>query len=112
MGYRLYARNRLKFAVHSTLERLGVLDPKDDIWTDRLVGKDLSRNEKRSLVRIYFENCAIFRWQSGDMVLLDNLKTAHAGLNIDAEREISLFTSQYIDKRDVFGQKEPGNRVI
>ena len=69
-------------------------------------GPQLSVSEQECLSEIFFKNSTIFRWRSGDVLVVDNIKTAHGRLNIDAPRTIHVFLSEYVDQRN-FAQTQP-----
>lgn len=79
-------------------------DPRRYFWTDSIVDMELSKREENDLTEAYFKNCSIFRWKTGDMILIDNLKMAHARLNVDAHRKICIFIGEYFDQKKLFEQ--------
>ena len=93
---RLGVLSSAKLIVKALLAK--TIDTRKIYRTDSLVGSDLSRKEKRFLVETYFNNCAIFKWQTGDLLLVDNIKVGHARLNIKGERNIYAFAGEYIDQ--------------
>ena len=94
---RLGVLSSMKLTVKALLAK--TIDTRRIYWTDSLVDSSLSRKEKRLLVEIYFNNCAIFKWKTGDLLLIDNIKMGHARLNIKGERNIYAFMGEYIDQK-------------
>jgi alpha-ketoglutarate-dependent taurine dioxygenase len=94
---RLGVLSSAKLIVKALLAK--TIDTRKVYWTDSLVGINLCRKEKRLLVEAYFNNCAIFKWQTGDLLLVDNIKVGHARLNIKGERNIYAFAGEYIDQK-------------
>jgi hypothetical protein len=60
-------------------------------------GTELSKAEKDALTKTLFDNSTIFRWHSGDALVVDNIKTAHARLNVDSHRKLHVFLSEYLE---------------
>ena len=68
-------------------------------------GPPLSPQEEKLLTIALFNNSTIFRWHPGDVLLVDNIKVAHGRLNVDSARTIHVFMGEYVDQRQIYGQK-------
>ena len=76
--------------------KFNLIDPRDFCWVDSLKDVNLSKKDKDILTNAYFKNVAIFKWQTDDMLIVDNIKCAHARLNVDSLRKIKIFIRTYL----------------
>ena len=60
--------------------------------------EQLNDNEKQLFMNSIFENSIFPRWEKGDIWIIDNIRTAHARMNVVGNREIiaSLGDFEYI----------------
>jgi len=102
---RLGLRKYLKFLIRdlhlNVMVKFNLIDSRDLFWVDSLDGVNLSKKENVILTNSYFKNVSIFKWQTDDMLIVDNIKLAHARLNVDSLRKIKIFISQYVDNKKI-----------
>jgi len=65
-------------------------------------GPQLTQAEEDVVTETLFRHATIFKWHPGDVLLIDNIRTAHGRLNVDGERTLHLILSVYIDHRDIY----------
>ena len=73
-------------------------------WGD---GTPFTRSESEAIQRAAWNNAVIFKWQIGDVIVLNNVLWAHARMNVDDKRKIvaalgdqyDVRTSSYLPKR-------------
>lgn len=64
-------------------------------------GNQLTDEDVRLIYSIFYENSTIFSWQKGDILLLDNIRSAHGRLNFSGERKIMTCFGDIYDVRQV-----------
>jgi alpha-ketoglutarate-dependent taurine dioxygenase len=62
-------------------------------------GSEISPSVLDELREAYLNECLVFQWQKGDVILLDNVLTAHARLPFTGQRKV------------IFGMAEPHRRT-
>jgi alpha-ketoglutarate-dependent taurine dioxygenase len=62
-------------------------------------GSDWSAQEMRTLARLVWDNSVFFCWRQGDVVLVDNLRVAHARMPCDGPRTVAAAVGDMIDVR-------------
>lgn len=67
-------------------------------------GTPFSREESEAVQRAAWENAMIFRWRQGDMLMLNNIRYAHARLNVVKPRRILAALGEPYDVRDFLAQ--------
>ena len=65
-------------------------------------GPQLTQAEEDVVTETLFRHATIFKWHPGDVLLIDNIRTAHGRLNVDGERNLHVIISDYIDHRDIY----------
>jgi alpha-ketoglutarate-dependent taurine dioxygenase len=51
-------------------------------------GPDFTPEEQETIANTIYDCSTIFRWQQDDMLVIDNIRTAHGRLNVKGERSI------------------------
>ena len=65
-------------------------------------GPKLTDAEITEVTDTLFAHATIFRWRAGDVLLIDNVKTAHGRLNVDARRVLHVYMSEYVDQQKLY----------
>jgi alpha-ketoglutarate-dependent taurine dioxygenase len=53
-------------------------------------GTPISDEIAKHVIDVYWETCVMFPWQKGDIIMLDNMRTAHARMPFKGERRIAV----------------------
>jgi alpha-ketoglutarate-dependent taurine dioxygenase len=53
-------------------------------------GSRISDETAEHVIQTYWDNCVMFPWQAGDIISLDNMRTAHARMPFTGERRIAV----------------------
>lgn len=77
-------------------------------WKTSIQNLHLSKTEIKEITNAIFKNMTVFRWKTGDVLLIDNIKTAHGRLNIDGDRTLHVFISTYIDQKIIYPSLSKG----
>ena len=67
-------------------------------WKSSLHGPKLTKAEVTEITETLFQHATIFRWHPGDVLIIDNIKTAHGRLNVDGRRILHVYMSENVDK--------------
>jgi len=76
----------------------GLMEHQRYAWKTSLNGPKLTRPEQAHITETIFAHASIFRWHAGDVLVVDNVKTAHARLNVDAPRCLHVYMSEDVDQ--------------
>ena len=106
MPYHRYLSARTIMGISSWAASANLVEHQRYAWkTSFRGGPELIRSERQEITQAIFDNSTIFTWRAGDALILDNFKTAHGRLNIDAKRIIHVFMSDYVDQRELFSEE-------
>jgi hypothetical protein len=72
-------------------------------------GTDWSPEEVRRLAHLVWDNSVFFRWQEGDVVVIDNLRVAHARMPCDGPRKVAAAVGDLVD---VLAPADPPCRTV
>ena len=61
----------------------------------------MTEAEAKELGKAEWKNAAIFQWQQGDILLIDNLQVAHSRLNTTLQRKILTAFGNMCNIRDM-----------
>ncbi len=53
-------------------------------------GTPISDDLAERLLQVYWDTCVMFPWERGDVIVLDNMRTAHARMPFKGERRIAV----------------------
>ena len=107
MPYLRYAAARGVAGVGSWLSKSAWVEHQRYAWKTTIRGPQaLSRDDLQQITDALFAHATIFRWHAGDVLLIDNIKTAHGRLNIDGKRVLHVFMSAYIDQKALYPDAE------
>lgn len=56
------------------------------LWGD---GSPITQAQTRKLIDAAWKSATVFRWQRGDLLILDNIRTGHGRLNVEGPRRIA-----------------------
>jgi alpha-ketoglutarate-dependent taurine dioxygenase len=63
-------------------------------------GPDFTYDEIGTVMSAIYDSATIFRWQRGDLMLIDNIRAAHGRLNVKGPRRILTALGDFYDVRD------------
>lgn len=97
----------LEPAVRESLESMFAEDdlPRNVYYGD---GTPIEDSLVRDITNLYWESSVAPRWQAGDVMMLDNMLTAHARNPFVGERKIVVAMGELVHKSDVVGEKAIG----
>jgi alpha-ketoglutarate-dependent taurine dioxygenase len=84
--------------VGAWLSSSGWVEHRRYAWKTSLPELELTRAEHAEITQCLFEHATIFRWHSGDVLVVDNIRAAHGRLNIDAPRTLHVYMSENVDQ--------------
>lgn len=64
-------------------------------------GADFTDAEYAQIVEAIHDSSTVFRWQEGDVLLIDNIKVAHGRMNVKGARRILTALGDFYDLRDL-----------
>jgi len=67
--------------------------------TRPVTGEDFTDAEYKQIVEAIHDSSTVFRWQEGDVLLIDNIKVAHGRMNVKGERRILTALGDFYDLR-------------
>jgi alpha-ketoglutarate-dependent taurine dioxygenase len=87
--YKLFQRFALSRLVkyHYTKERVFMRT----LWGD---GTEISKDETQQIIDAAWRSATLFKWQEGDLLLIDNIRCGHGRLNVEGTRSISAAMSE------------------
>lgn len=102
MPYSKYLSSKSIIGLSSWLTSKKLVEHQKYSWKTTIQdGPELTPEQRTSVTDTLFKHATIFRWHPEDVLVIDNVKTAHGRLNVDAKRVIHVFMSKYIDQKTI-----------